>query len=730
MSIRVAPCGSWSSVISADMVAAAATGFGQLALDGPDLCWSENRPAERGRVAVVRLRDGVARDLIEAPFSARTRAHEYGGGAFTCADGVLWFANDADQRVYRCDPAAVPRPLTAPANARYADFVFDRTRHRLICVREDHAVPGNEPRNELVSIDEAGGVQVLAGGADFYSSPCLSPDGKHCAWLSWSHPDMPWDATELWVAEIRPDGPLGRAQRVAGGSRESATGASLHRGPRLGPIGESANGASLHRGPRLDFRTKSRAMPHGCGGYGLGPIGESANGASLHRGPRLSPIGESANGASLHRGPRLDPIGESVFQPQFAPDGTLYFVSDRSGWWNLWCVTAAGVQPVAPQAAEFGLPQWTFGMSTYAFTGAQRIVAAVCRSGRWRLVQIDTDTGRCDDIALPYTEITGVRAAGDSVYFIGAAPAVAPAVVRWHPAQAQPEVLRRSSGVSPEAGSLAEPQPIEFATGDSAVAHGFYYAPRNALYRAPPGEKPPLLVVAHGGPTAASGTGLNLRLQYWTSRGFAVLDVNYRGSTGYGRAYREALNGAWGVADVDDCVAGARHLVGRGLVDGSRLAIRGGSAGGYTALCALAFRDVFRAGASLYGVSDLEALARDTHKFEARYLDRLIGPWPAKRERYRERSPVHFPQRLSCPVIFFQGLDDKVVPPDQTARMADALRARGIAVACLEFAGEAHGFRQAENIRRVLEAELYFYGRVFGFTPADPVEPVAIDNLG
>lgn len=635
MSFPTAPYGSWLSPVSADMVAAAATGFGQLVLDGPDLCWSENRPAERGRVAVVRMRDGgAARDLIEAPFSARTRAHEYGGGAFTCADGALWFANDADQRVYRCDPGGIPRPLTAPVDARFADFAFDRHRQRLICVREDHSVSGTEPRNELVVIDDTGAIRVLAGGADFYSSPTVSPDGARLAWLAWSHPDMPWDATSLWVAEFSPDGLLHRPRRIAGGERTS------------------------------------------------------------------------------------------VFQPQFSPDGILYFVSDRSGWWNLWRESATGVEPVAPQAAEFGLPQWNFGMSTYAFIDAGRIAAAAGSNGIWRLLCID----RCDQVALPYAEISGVRAGGGAVFFIGAAPDAAPAIVRWRPDEPAPQVLRRSSGVTLDDADLSRPQAVEFVSG-AAVAHGFFYPPRNGRFRPPPGEKPPLLVLAHGGPTAAVGTGLNLRLQYWTSRGFAVLDVNYRGSTGYGRAYREALNGAWGVADVDDCVAGAHYLVGRGLVDGARLAIRGGSAGGYTALCALAFRDVFRAGASLYGVSDLEALARDTHKFEARYLDRLIGPWPAARECYRERSPVHWPQRLSCPVIFFQGLDDKVVPPDQTTRMVDALRAKGIAVACLEFPGEAHGFRRAENIRRVLEAEFYFYARVFGFTPADAIEPVAIENL-
>jgi dipeptidyl aminopeptidase/acylaminoacyl peptidase len=293
----------------------------------------------------------------------------------------------------------------------------------------------------------------------------------------------------------------------------------------------------------------------------------------------------------------------------------------------------------------------------------------------------------------------------------------------------QPAVLRRASDVELDAAYLSEPEPIEFPTEQGLSAHAFFYRPKNRDYTGPEGARPPLIVMSHGGPTSAADSGLNLGIQYWTSRGIAVLDVNYGGSSGFGRAYRRRLDGQWGVTDVDDCFNAARYVVERGLVDKDRLAIRGGSAGGYTTLSALTFRDLFKAGASHYGVSDLEALARETHKFESRYLERLIGPYPAMKERYRERSPINAVERLSCPVIFFQGLDDKVVPPDQATKMVRALRQKKLPVTYLSFPGEQHGFRQAETITRVLDAELYFYARVFGFELPDPVEPVAIENL-
>jgi dipeptidyl aminopeptidase/acylaminoacyl peptidase len=488
--------------------------------------------------------------------------------------------------------------------------------------------------------DEDGG-QVLVSGNNFYASPRLSPDGARLSWLTWNHPNMPWDGCELWAAAVLADGTLGRAELVAGG------------------------------------------------------------------------------------------LDESIFQPQWSPDGVLHFASDRTGWWNLYRQRAdrVRVEQLTDMPAEFGLPQWVFGMSTYAFASAERIICAYTRDGVWHLASLDTRTKALMPFDLPYTEVSDLCVGAGAVVFTAASPSQSDAVVRLDLGAGQVTVLRRSSDVAIDAGYLSTPQSIEFPTEGGLTAHGIFYPPTNRDFVAPSGERPPLLVLSHGGPTGATSTSLSLGTQYWTSRGFAVLDVNYGGSTGYGRAYRQRLDDAWGVVDVDDCVNGARYLVAQGLADESRLAIRGGSAGGYTTLAALTFRDVFRAGASHFGVSDLEALATDTHKFESRYLDRLVGPYPARRDLYIARSPIHFTDRLSTPIILLQGLEDKVVPPSQAEKMFAAVKAKGLPVAYVPFEGEQHGFRKAENIKRAMEAELYFYSRIFRFDLADPVEPVKIENL-
>ena len=636
---QVAPYGSWASPIKSDMVV---MGFGQMAFDGDDLYWIEVRPREGGRSVIVRRdRDGQLTDLTPASFNARTRVHEYGGGDFAVAHGALYFSNFMDQRIYRQASGEAPEPLTPAGAFRYADAIIDARRRRLIAVREDHTGTGREAVNTLVSISlQDGEAQVLVSGNDFYSSPRLSPDGSRLAWITWNHPNMPWDGTELWVAETRDDGSLGPAERIAGG------------------------------------------------------------------------------------------LEESIFQPEWSPGGALHFVSDRSGWWNLYRHNSDGtLTPLCPLAAEFGLPQWLFGMSTYAFESAERIICAYTENGRSRLASLDTKTGALVEIETPYSDISFLRAATGRVAFVGGSPTEPASVILLDLSSRRIEVLRRSSDVEIDAGYFSIPQAIEFPTSDGQTAYGFFYPPQNKDYAAPAGERPPLLVKSHGGPTYATSTTLRLPVQYWTSRGIAVLDVNYRGSTGYGRAYRRALNGQWGVYDVDDCVNGALYLVERGLADGARLAITGGSAGGYTTLCALTFRQTFRAGASHYGVSDLETLVRDTHKFESRYLDRLVGPYPERADLYRARSPIHHADQLSCPVIFFQGLEDKVVPPSQAELMVEALRAKGLPVAYVAFEGEQHGFRRAENIKRAMDGELYFYSRIMKFDLADEVEPVPIENL-
>ncbi len=641
---QIAPYGSWKSPVTADLIVSETIGLGGLALDGADIYWTEVRPTEGGRAVIVRRTpDGQTRDVNPAPFNARSRVHEYGGGAYTVHDGTVYFVNFTDQRIYRQTPGAEPRPLTPAGPMRYADLVVDATRGRLLCVREDHT--DDRPAavvNTLVSVPLAGGEsegQVLVAGNDFYSTPRLSPDGSRLAWLTWNHPNMPWDGTELWVAPVQPDGTLGPAERVAGGSEES------------------------------------------------------------------------------------------IFQPEWSPAGVLHFVSDRTGWWNLYRLRDGQVEPLHSMEAEFGLPLWQFGMATYGFASANEIVCLYTTEGVWHLARLDTATGAFTAVETPYTALAGIHVAPGQAVLGSASPTEASALRRLDIATGRWQTLRRSSAVTVDPGYISPAEPVEFPTEGGLTAHGLFYAPRNRDYTAPEGERPPLLVLSHGGPTSATGGALNLSIQFWTSHGIAVLDVNYGGSTGYGRPYRERLNGQWGVVDMNDCANGARYLAAQGRVDGARMAIAGGSAGGYTTLCALTFRDTFKAGASHFGVSDLEALATDTHKFESRYLDRMVGPYPERRALYVERSPIHFTERLACPVIFFQGLEDRVVPPNQAELMVAALRAKGLPVAYVAFEGEGHGFRRAENIKRALESELYFYSRVFGFPLAEPIAPVAIENL-
>ena len=639
---QISRYGSWKSPITSDLIVSGTIGLGQIAIDGEDVYWVETRPQEKGRYVVVKLPpDGRTVEVTPNPFYARTRVHEYGGGGFTVGSGVIYFSNFADQRLYSFDGAENPQAITPEAEMRYADGVIDRRRNRMICVREDHSAPGREAVNSIVGIPLNGsGSQVtLAGGADFYSSPRLNPEGSRLAWLQWSHPNMPWDGTELWVADVQGDGSVTNPVRVAGG------------------------------------------------------------------------------------------VYELIFQPEWSPAGELHFISDRSGWWNLYRWREDGIEALCPMEAEFGLPQWGFGMLTYAFESANRIVCAYIEQGFSKLAVLDRKTGELEKIESPFTRIDSVRAGPGQAVFIAASPTETASIVRFDLDNRRFETLRRSSELTIDTEYISAPQAVEFPTEYGLKAHAFFYSPRNRDFIAPENERPPLLVISHGGPTAATSPTLRLSIQYWTSRGVAVLDVNYGGSTGYGREYRERLSGRWGVVDVDDCVNGAKYLAERGLVDGGRLAITGGSAGGYTTLCALTFRDAFKAGASHYGVSDLEALEVDTHKFESRYTHKLVAPYPERADLYRERSPIHHTNMLSSPVIFFQGLEDKIVPPNQAEMMVNALRAKGLPVAYITFEGEQHGFRQAANIKRALDGELYFYSRVFGFELADAVEPVPIENL-
>ena len=691
----IAPYGSWKSPISSELIVAESVGIGDVALHGDDIYWTETRPADNARSVIVRRTpDGARYDLTPPGYSARTRVHEYGGGAFCVggaegADSVVYFSNFDDQRIYRqvvgARPnllsegdggyagARAPQPLTPAIDMRYADGEVCERRGMMVCVREDHSSAWREAVNSVVAIDlERGGSRALASGASFYSSPRISPDGSTLAWLSWNHPNMPWDGCELWVASLTSDGGLGEKRLVAGGR------------------------------------------------------------------------------------------SESIFQPSWSPSGRLHFVSDRTGWWNIYRSAAdfGGVEPICAMDAEFGKPAWVFGLSAYGFASDGRIICAYTQSGAWHIGDIDAARGVLTTAPTPFTDIGTLHVTERHVAFTAGSPTMPMSLMRHDLTDGSAMRLRSSSDAlerldsaylyeymgdpyeqpqeetvgryipTPSNTLISKAQPIEFPTENGLTAHAFYYAPMNGGYAAPAGEKPPLVVISHGGPTSAADTYLDLRKQYWTSRGFALLDVNYGGSSGYGTAYRRRLNDNWGVVDVDDCVNGANHLVALGLADADRLIIRGSSAGGFTTLLALTTRDTFSAGASYYGISDLSALARDTHKFESRYLDTLVGRFPEREDRYRERSPINHIDGLSAPMIALQGLDDEIVPPNQAELMVNALREKGLPVAYLTFEGERHGFRQAANIRRALEAELYFYSRVFGFEPADDIAPVHIDNLG
>ncbi|HET6443841.1 MAG TPA: S9 family peptidase [candidate division Zixibacteria bacterium] len=638
---NIAPHGTWKSPITAEMVAQHSVRIGSVVLDKNNIYWTETRPDDAGRNAIVRCDgQGNLEDLNSSPYNARTTVHEYGGGAFTVSDNIVYFSNYQDQRIYHQVFGQDPIAITPASNMRYADMVVDVDRKRLVCIREDHTGEG-EAVNTIVGVDLAGGTTgtVLAAGNDFYASPRMSPANDRLAWITWNHPNMPWDGTELWVADVLSDGTLQKARLIAGGK------------------------------------------------------------------------------------------DESIFQPAWSPYGVLYFVSDKSGWWNIYRHQNGTNECVCPREAEFGMPQWVFGMSTYAFLSETQIICAYNQIGVWHLAKLDLETGLLDKIKQPYDAVFGLWGNSRKVVFKGASPKEPRSLIQIDRLSLQYDAVRQTSDKLAEDDYLSQPEVIEFPTSEERTAFAYYYAPKNRDFEPPVGELPPLLVLSHGGPTDSASMALNSGIQFWTSRGFAVVDVNYGGSTGYGRAYRERLNGNWGIVDVDDCVNAATYLVERGLVDGARTAIRGGSAGGYTTFAALTFRDFFQAGASYYGVSDIEILAKETHKFESRYMDNLIGSYPEEIELLHERSPIYHIDKLSSPMILFQGLEDRVVLPNQSEMVVEALQKRGIPVAYLAFEGEQHGFRQAKNIVRARTAELFFYGKVFNFELADPVEPIEIANI-
>jgi dienelactone hydrolase len=646
---QTAAYGSWSSPITSDMIVASSIGLGEILLDGADVYWLESRPQEGGRSVLVRhAADGALAD-VTPPAPA-----DGGPAVFNVRTRVHEYGGGAylvhDGAVYFCNDAD----------------------QRLYRQRQGAAPVAITP--------DPGRPRGLR-----YADGVMDSDRARMVWVREDHTTGAREPVNTLV-EIPLDG--ARPQQILQSGRD------FYAAPRLSPDGG-----------RLAWLEWNHPLMPWIGSELW--VGEIADDGSVGRKRRAAGGGD-----------------ESVFQPEWSPEGALYFVSDRaqSGldgrWWNLFrmhgdaLIASSAIEPVWPLAAEFGRPQWNFRMSTYAFVSAQTLVCSYIEKGLQKLGSVDLGTLSAGPVPTEYQDISSVRAAGGRVYFRGGSPSEPPAVVELDLASRNTTVLRRSTSQDVETyrGYLSAPEPVSFDTDNSQRAYGLYYPPRNADFVAPEGELPPLLVHCHGGPTAAASATLSWGTQYWTSRGFAVLDVNYGGSTGYGREFRLRLQGNWGIVDVADCVNGARYLAEtRRAVDPERWAISGASAGGYTTLAVLTFRKEFKTGASYYGVSDLEALAKDTHKFESRYLDGLIGPYPERRDLYVARSPVHSARLLSAPVAFFQGAEDRVVPPEQAEAMVEALRRRQIPSLYLLFDGEQHGFRRADNIKRALDAELYFY---------------------
>ncbi len=622
------PYGRWPSPIAPADVAKGTRRFGILQGDGDWIYWTEGRPEEKGRNALMRCRPGsrTPEQLLDAPWSARSRVHEYGGGEFLAAGEVIYFANDADQDVYGLTPGGKPKRITDEPMLRFADFALDAPRERLIAVAERHRKGSHMPDNLLVAIalggKSRGKVSELVSGRDFYAAPRLSPDGRSLAFIAWDLPDMPWDQAELHVAALDSTGTPAKSRRIAGGK------------------------------------------------------------------------------------------GVAAAHPRFAADGTLIFIADENGWGNISAYDGKTTRALTKLKTEFGRPMWAFASAPYAISGDNQIIAAPISEELGngfgaRVLSCTTSGIKKEWHTIAENQLDGLSASNAGIAAFASASDLGSSIRCYMFGESYHETMVRTS--SDQAfDDVARPELITFKSG-RATARGFYYAPTNSAVTPPRGARPPALVLAHGGPTSMAGRGLSPRIQFYTSRGFAVLDVDYAGSTGYGRSYRERLDGEWGIADVADCAAGARHLAKQGLADADRIAIAGGSAGGYTTLMALATTDVFAAGSSHYGISDLTLLMEHTHKFESGYLHRLLGTTPKSwKTRCRERSPITLIDGITAPLILFQGLEDKVVPPEQSRLIADKLKAKGVPVELHEFAGEAHGFRRAETIIDVLERELAF----------------------
>lgn len=658
MSAKQSPYGSWKSPIDSNLIVSNMVRIGKVCLDGDDAYWLETRPEEAGRDMVCSAGKGRLCDITPQPFNTRTRVHEFGGGGFTAAGGMVFFSNLLDQRVYvqkrhNSQQFDSPIPLTPEPSApgrhlRFADLALDINRNRLIAVQEDHRETDDNSPAAIVSIpidgDPAQAPQVLLSGSDFYTSPRVSPDGSKLAWLQWNHPDMPWYQTELWIADIASDGTLKCQKRI-----------------------------------------------------------------------------ESAQ-------------NDAITQPEWSPDGLLYFCSDRSGWWNIYRLKDEQTERIMDAPVECGVPHIYFGNTSYGFASKDRIICAFAEKGVWSIAELDIGSGKLARIDSNFQEITFLKVNEKRAIFRGGSPSEPVSIVELDLATREFNVLKRSFELDGQLAKdlpryLSKPERVEFPSSNGRIAHAFYYPPSNADFAAPEQERPPLIVKIHGGPNNQAFNTLDLTTQYWTSRGFAVIDVNYGGSSGYGREYRDRLRMNWGVVDNQDAASAAQYLIERGDVDPRRIAITGMSAGGYATICSVTFHDIFAAGSAHFGIGDMEAMAGLFHKFQSRFLNSMIAPFPEGRDEYKKRSAINFVEQIKCPILLFHGALDSIVPISQSELLFEKLERLQKAAAIVTFADEPHVFRKAENIKLTMETELSFYGLVFGFSPADTLRPADISKI-
>ncbi|GAB4190376.1 MAG: S9 family peptidase [Simkaniaceae bacterium] len=642
-------CGAWKSPITSQSLVEGSISIQQICTEGDFVYWTESRPEEKGRVAIMKkIPEGNILEVLPKEYSARSRIHEYGGGEFTVHNNIIYFINDKDQNIYRLQDGSPPELVYEDPNKRFSQFLIHPKDSFLYCVVEDHENE-KDVQNYLARIHlETKKLLPIATGFDFYGGLALESQGKRLAWICWNRPNMPWDGTELWTAEIKEDGTLSKPRFITGGQ------------------------------------------------------------------------------------------DESIVQPEFGPDGHLYFISDASGFWNIYRQIDDNFQCIYKAKLEFGEPMWLLGGRRFVFLPKAdhhwQIAAIYTDKAVDYLGIIDIENKTLTNMELPFTSIGGFCSClcvykHNKLIFQAASPVEFAALMEYDLNKKHINTIRKSKENTLEKEYISEGESIEFPTDNGTTAFGFFYAPKNPNYAPHEQELPPLIVRCHGGPSGHVANQLQMETQFWTSRGIAVFNVNYGGSTGYGREYRKRLNDNWGIVDVADCCNGATYLAAQNRIDGSRMIIKGGSAGGFTVLAALAFKDVFQAGVSYYGVSDLTALAKDTHKFESRYLDYLVGPYPEREDLYVKRSPINYADRISSPLLILQGGKDKVVPKSQAEQMYQALLQRKIPVSYVLFPEEAHGFRQSENIQKSIESELYFYSKIFHFPVSDDLEHITIENL-